>query len=499
MGDQSVITRAERREFNPAASACLRFSVAWFAPEFGFIIGLRVAFRSSTAHLGHLAHPFTCVPGAFALPLPPPVCLATPWSSSHGALGSALPNDEAWPAEISISEKTRLSGPLSTERRHDMSLVARAIGATLLVLVAGVTSSTSFAQDAARIYARASESVMTLRVQGLDGRESAGTAFLAVREGLALTAWHVVEGAQSVTARFASGEEFEVSGVVDHDARRDLALIRVKVYGRPQLKVVGNEPPVGSKLFAIGAPKGLDFSMSDGILSQARVVDGVRLIQFTCPISPGNSGGPLFNATGDVVGVVSRQRTDGQNLNFAMPASYALALDATLPTKPFAASSVPPAAIAPEHAVSTKASRLIRLDGEDNEEGAKILADQLRRQGFKGISAKQAVVYVRVREDVVFEFSVQLGDGLDRLVFHDYFRVRADKKFSPDVTRIGLQLNRKYNVGSFSVDEDGDISFTTHLTFLDVLDSAEFVAFLIWIDNVYKVILSTATLSQVLH
>lgn len=184
-----------------------------------------------------------------------------------------------------------------------------------------------------QLYKKVLPSVMTLTVQKGDGTAATGTGFLAVKEGLAVTAWHVVRDAKTATAKFSDGEEFEVSGLVDKDEKRDVALVRVKEFGRPLLPLVAAAPEVGAKAYAVGTPEGLDFSLSDGLVSQIQRSDGVTLYQFSCPASPGNSGGPLVNAGGEVIGVVSRQFRDGQNLNFAMPAAYALALDASLPTQ----------------------------------------------------------------------------------------------------------------------------------------------------------------------
>jgi len=211
----------------------------------------------------------------------------------------------------------------------------------LLVMVCFSTSMTSAAYAAdlkddlkpEQLYKKVLPSVMTLTVQKADGTTATGTGFLAVKEGLAVTAWHVVKDATRATAKFSDGEQFEVSGLVDNDDKRDVALIRVKEFGRPLLPLATAAPEVGTKAYAVGAPEGLEFSLSDGLVSQTQKDGGVTLYQFSCPVSPGNSGGPLVNAGGEVIGVVSRQMRDGQNLNFAMPAAYALALDATLPTQ----------------------------------------------------------------------------------------------------------------------------------------------------------------------
>lgn len=183
------------------------------------------------------------------------------------------------------------------------------------------------------LYKDALPSVMTLIVKNKDGSIVKGTAFLAINQGLAVTAWHVIENAQQVIAKFSNGEEFDVSGVVDKDERRDVAIIKVKVFGKPVLPIALKDTAIGSRLYIIGAPQGLDFSLSDGILSQVRTIEGVKNYQFSCPASQGNSGGPLLTEKGEVLGVVSWQFKDGQNLSFAIPSIYALGLDSSLTTQ----------------------------------------------------------------------------------------------------------------------------------------------------------------------
>jgi S1-C subfamily serine protease len=183
------------------------------------------------------------------------------------------------------------------------------------------------------LYKKVLPSVATLLVEQTDGSRSSGTAFLARKEGCAVTALHVLKNAKRVVAKFSDGEEYDVSGWIDSDPKRDVALIRIKVVDRPLLEFAGADPEIGSKAYVIGAPQGLEFSLSDGLVSQVRTLEGQKQFQFTCPASPGNSGGPLVDSKGAVLGVVSWQRTNGQNLNFAVAGSYARALDDSLPTK----------------------------------------------------------------------------------------------------------------------------------------------------------------------
>lgn len=161
---------------------------------------------------------------------------------------------------------------------------------------------------------------MTLRIESKSGEKYVGAAFCALRDGVAVTAWHVIHDAARVTANFADGTSFEVEGFLDKDEVKDLALIPVKSQGRPLVLLGTNAPAIGSRTYVIGAPKGFEFSITDGLLSQVQKVDGFRQFQVSCPFSPGNSGGPILNTRGEVIGIAAWTRNGAQNLNFATPA-----------------------------------------------------------------------------------------------------------------------------------------------------------------------------------
>src|SRR5262249_56799341 len=109
------------------------------------------------------------------------------------------------------------------------------------------------------IYNRVMPCVMTLSVDGKDCSTAIGTAFLIASNGVAVTAFHVVNGARRVRARFHTGESAEVIGLIDADERRDLALIQVQISDSEWLKVSTKDPEVGSRAYVIGAPLGLEF------------------------------------------------------------------------------------------------------------------------------------------------------------------------------------------------------------------------------------------------
>ena len=172
-----------------------------------------------------------------------------------------------------------------------------------------------------KLYRKLLPSVMTLEVENQSGERFVGSAVLAVRDDAALTAWHVVADARSVWAVFADGQRVKVIGCIDYDGLRDLALLKLEK-GLPHRQAALCPAPqsVAARAYVIGAPKGFAFSISDGLISQVRNVDGFLQYQLSCPISPGNSGSPVLNHRGEVIGIASWTKADAQNVSFAIPA-----------------------------------------------------------------------------------------------------------------------------------------------------------------------------------
>jgi S1-C subfamily serine protease len=172
-----------------------------------------------------------------------------------------------------------------------------------------------------KLYQKVLPSVMTLEVKSQSGEKFIGSAVLALADDVVLTAWHVVADARSVCAVFADGQRVNVIGCLDYDGGRDLALLKLEIQLPHRRAALGRElPAVAARAYVIGAPKGYDFSISDGLISQIRSVKGFLQYQLSCPISPGNSGSPVFNQRGEVIGIASWTKAGAQNLSFAIPA-----------------------------------------------------------------------------------------------------------------------------------------------------------------------------------
>jgi hypothetical protein len=152
-----------------------------------------------------------------------------------------------------------------------------------------------------------------------------GSGFVVTSDGVIATAAHVIRGATTASVRLPSGESYDVQGVIAIDEPRDFALVRIAGFGLPTVALGNSDSvPVGSHLFAFGAPLGFEATVSDGLLSASRLREGTRLFQISIPISPGSSGGPVATDDGMVVGiVVATWKEEGaQNLNFALPINY---------------------------------------------------------------------------------------------------------------------------------------------------------------------------------
>jgi len=117
--------------------------------------------------------------------------------------------------------------------------------------------------------------------------------------------------------------KYEVDGYVAVDQKNDLILLRVEELKGPPLFLADNGlPEVGERIYAVGNPKGLEGTFSEGIISGKRVFEENELLQITAPISPGSSGGSVVNNKVEFIGIAFASMINGQNLNFAIPVKY---------------------------------------------------------------------------------------------------------------------------------------------------------------------------------
>ena len=160
---------------------------------------------------------------------------------------------------------------------------------------------------------------------------SLGSGFIVSPDGYILTNAHVVDDASQVTVKLTDKREYKAK-VVGSDKASDVALIKIAASNLPTVKIGDpSKSKVGEWVVAIGSPYGFDNTVTAGIVSaKARALPDENytpFIQTDVPVNPGNSGGPLFNLNGEVIGINSMiySRTGGfQGLSFAIPIDMAM-------------------------------------------------------------------------------------------------------------------------------------------------------------------------------
>ena len=156
-----------------------------------------------------------------------------------------------------------------------------------------------------------------------------GSGFILTADGFVMTNAHVVEGADEVIVTLTDKREFKAK-IVGSDKRTDVAVVKIDATGLPAVKIGDvNRLKVGEWVMAIGSPFGLDNSVTAGIVSakQRDTGDYLPFIQTDVAVNPGNSGGPLINMRGEVVGINSQiySRSGGfMGISFAIPIDEAM-------------------------------------------------------------------------------------------------------------------------------------------------------------------------------
>ena len=192
----------------------------------------------------------------------------------------------------------------------------------VFVLLCVVTATT--AQTPQQIAQKAFRSTVLLVMEDANGQPlSLGSGFF-VGDGQIATNLHVVEGSARGYAKLVGKEtKFNIEGYTAIDKKRDLIILKVTAFGTQTISLGNSDyAQVGETVYAVGNPRGLEGTFSQGIISSIRPIGSDKLIQMTAPLSPGSSGGPVLNHRGEVIGVSVLTIRGGQNLNFAIPSNY---------------------------------------------------------------------------------------------------------------------------------------------------------------------------------
>ncbi len=150
-----------------------------------------------------------------------------------------------------------------------------------------------------------------------------GSGFFVGQTQIA-TNFHIVEGAAKGTAQLAgSPRKYTVDGLSATDEKNDLAILEVTGFeGEPLPLGDSDAAEIGETVYVAGNPRGLDGTFSDDTINNLHEGDAKKRLQITALIFPGNSGGPVLNGKGEVIGISLITLEGGQNINFAIPSNY---------------------------------------------------------------------------------------------------------------------------------------------------------------------------------
>ena len=175
--------------------------------------------------------------------------------------------------------------------------------------------------DADRIFKENSRAVVVVVAYDKQGKPiGQGSGFIVRPDGAVVTNYHVISNAVGIKVK-AGGKVLRVEGLLHIDKENDIVILKADAKNLPVVKIGDLEKAnVGEKVYVISSPKGLENTISDGILSGIReITPGKKILQITAPVSRGSSGGAVFNKNGEVIGITTFIIEEAQNLNFAMP------------------------------------------------------------------------------------------------------------------------------------------------------------------------------------
>ena len=192
----------------------------------------------------------------------------------------------------------------------------------LAAILGSITSLNSIALDPKAVFKRVSPSIYVIVSKSANGQVVAQGSGVAIGTNIVVTNCHVIREAASIV--LLQGDRQGNASRRNTDVERDICTLTVdQVAPAPPVAVsTSTQLEHGQIVYAVGAPLGLELTISDGIVSGLRKASSGFIIQTTAAISPGSSGGGLFDSDGKLVGLTTYQMVKGQNLNFAVPAEW---------------------------------------------------------------------------------------------------------------------------------------------------------------------------------
>lgn len=305
----------------------------------------------------------------------------------------------------------------------------------------------ALALDPAQVFKEVSPSVWMVKTYDEEERPVSQGSAVVIGPGRLITNCHVLASSSAVWVR---RENVMYKGKLEYaDTKRDLCQLQVDNFNAPAVQILPTaDVQVGERVYAIGSPKGLELTLSDGLVSALRTsVPGLKLdpggkiIQTNTPVSHGSSGGGLFDSEGRLIGITSDTQVNAQNINYALPADWiaqvperakaALAKHASAPQAAVASAApgLPAAGTSWTYGYSEKVygtpqlkitMRVVRVDGTSVEESVS--------SGANDAGASQRTI--GARDSRFFVYSPASGDPLVELA--PYLVAVNDGKDPPD-------------------------------------------------------------------
>lgn len=201
---------------------------------------------------------------------------------------------------------------------------------------------TAWGKSATEVFERVSPSVVVVYALDQAGQVASQGSGVVIEPGVVATNCHVLAGGEAYAV--VHGKRRMPARLRHADWDRDVCSLSAEGLSAPAAPLGSTrELKVGQKVYAVGAPQGLELTLSEGILSSLRDIGaGSPYLQITAPISPGSSGGGLFDEEGRLIGLTTFYLAEGQQLNFAVPVEFVRQLpqrQAAAPARPKGASS----------------------------------------------------------------------------------------------------------------------------------------------------------------
>ncbi len=191
-------------------------------------------------------------------------------------------------------------------------------------LTGSIATSTGADLPAEAVAQHALESTVKLTLSDPDGRNAVSGSGFFIAPDMVATNYHVIKGMGAGFAKFSGvAKQYRIVKVVASDPVNDLVILYVPGTNAKPMNLDPLQQKIGETIFVAGSPLGLEGVFSQGVLSAVRANGD---LQITASISHGNSGGPVLDGQGNVIGIVEYTIPSGQNLNFAIPVKQLLNL-----------------------------------------------------------------------------------------------------------------------------------------------------------------------------